>query len=225
MQSRVQPSPLGWKRSRKAHPSYSYVQQNSYIERKKGGSPERKEQIRTDPSVWRWTPKNEGAALCLQLCFLRNTIKSSLHGASLFNGWLTLIEGHARRRVLLPLDKSVTTWRLTRSRASGYPRARSTYARTRTTSARKSRRTRAIPWLLGISLTSGRRCQYRALCDGRCAGSPVDAWHVSRELRAPLNRTPISNEYREESPCAPRISNAVGGRRVPMRSPFENDTR
>lgn len=29
---------------------------------------------------------------------------------------------------------------------------------------------------------------------------PSDAWHVPGGPGAPLNRTPISNEYREESP-------------------------
>lgn len=41
-----------------------------------------------------------------------------------------------------------------------------------------------------------------------------DAWHVSGGPGAPLNRTPISNEYREESPCAPRMHNTAKGRGV-----------
>lgn len=64
-----------------------------------------------------------GRTLCLQLCSLRYTIKSSLHGASLFNSWLTLIEGQAYRRVLLPLlAKCHRMRRLTRVRAREYER-------------------------------------------------------------------------------------------------------
>lgn len=48
-------------------------------------------------------------ALCsLELCSLRNTIKSSLRGASLFNGWLTLIEGHASAPFNARLRKKVS---------------------------------------------------------------------------------------------------------------------
>ena len=80
---------------------------------------------------------------------------------------------------------------------------------------RKSRCTRAIPWLLGwdifdvrtaLSVSSVVRWEMGG--DGELS----DAWHVSGELRALLNRTPISNEYREESPRVLRISNAVEGK-------------
>lgn len=189
-------------RFRKAHLSCSY-RARIKKEGKKKKEAWRKEQIRTDPSIQGvtrrcWTPKNEGAALCLELCSLRNTIKSSLHGASLFNGWLTLIEGHARRRVLLPLGKSVTTWEThTLARDSAH---KQTHVN-RDAHVRFPDFWDIFDIRTALSVSNVGRREMRGECS--------DAWHVSGEARAPLNRTPISNEYREESPCAPRISNAV----------------
>lgn len=157
-------------------------------------------------------PEEWGATLCLQLYSLRNTIKSSLRGTSLFNGWLTLIEEHRHRRVFLPSTKCHRTWEIRHSHR-GPPLRANVIARL--CAQRENRRAHArYPWLLGylwhpgaapLSVSSIVLRDARA----RALGEFSDAWHVPGGPRAPLNRTPISNEHREESPRAPRMRNAT----------------